>query len=132
MFKKGLIHGAYVLALTITIIIICKLIGNPEVSVLLTGITEITSWLVIGYFFKKNNGSIISIITEPNKIKGFFYYVLGAGILWGPAKLYSTGEYPIPDFNPIFNVILFLISIPMMGMSLIGVLIVGGFFYKEK
>ncbi len=131
MFKQGIKHGTYVLGATIISIVLSYLINNQEISELIIGTTVIVSWLVVGYFYKKENGSIFSIIVEPEKIKALWHYILGAGLLWGPAKLFTI-EFPIPDINPIFNLILILLSIPMMGMSLIGVLVIGGFFYKES
>jgi hypothetical protein len=129
MFKQGIKHGSYALLVTIISIALSLLLNNQALSELIIGITVILSWLIVGFFYKKENGSIFSIIVEPEKIKGFWHYILGAGLIWGPAKLF-TMEFPFPDINPIFNLMLILLSIPMMGMSLIGVLIIGGFFYR--
>ncbi|MDH5447100.1 MAG: hypothetical protein OEY52_16245 [Gammaproteobacteria bacterium] len=131
MFKQGLKHGTYVLAITLMALVFSLPLKSHETSELIVGITVIVSWLVVGYFFKKHHGSVFSIFTDAKKLRGIWYYIIGAGIIWGPVKLFSS-EFPIPDVNPIVNIALIVVSVPLAGMSVIGALIIGGIFYRIK
>ncbi len=131
MFTQGLKHGVYVIAITLVAVAISLSLEHRRISEALVGATVIVSWLVVGYFFKKDHGSLFSIILESKKVKGLWHYLLGAGVIWGPAKLFIS-EFPIPDINPFINFVLVILSVPLAGMSVIGVLIFGGMFYRVK
>ena len=131
MFAQGLKHGGYVIAITLLAVVISLSMENREISEAVVGTTVIVSWLVVGYFFKKYHGSLFSIILDAKRVKGLLHYLLGVGVIWGPAKLFVS-EFPIPDINPIINFVLVILSVPLAGMSVIGALIFGGIFYRVK
>ena len=131
MFKQGLKHGAYVIVLTLLAFAISIPFKNKEVLEWLVGSTVILSWLGIGYHYKKHYGSLFLNFMDAEKQKGILYYLLGIGLIWGPAKLFSS-EFPITDINPIINLILLVISVPLSALSIVGALFMGGFFYRAK
>jgi hypothetical protein len=130
MFRKGVIHGIIVLLAAIVSVIVASLIENEDISELLIGLTVIVGWLVVGYMYKKNIGPLI--FSEDGKaVNRLIKYIFGVGMVWGPAKLFLA-DFPVPDVNPIFNIALALLSIPMAGMSVFGALLIGGMFYRVK
>lgn len=129
MFIQGLKHGLYTFIATVAAIMIAMQFKNDDITKLIIGITVIVSWLLVGFFFKKNYGSLLSIATDAKRIKGIWYYILGVGLLWGPAKLFIT-DYPIPESSLLINIALALVSVPLAGASVIGALLIGGIFYR--
>jgi len=67
MFILGLKHGALVISATIIVLALSSLISNKEITEFIVGTTVIISWLIVGYFFKKQNGSIFTVAIEPKK-----------------------------------------------------------------
>jgi len=80
--------------------------------------------------YKKNIGPLV-FSDDGKAVNRLFKYIFGVGMVWGPAKLFLAG-FPISEANPIFNIGLVLLSVPMAGMSVIGALLIGGMFYRVK
>jgi len=131
MFKQGLKHGVYVILITLISIAFTFLLDDKKYNEIIIGVTLIVSWLVVGYYFKKQYGSLFSIAIDPLKVKGIGYYILGVGLIWGPAKLLAT-DLPMENINPIIYFMLIVLSVPFAGMSAIGALVVGGMFHRDK
>lgn len=135
MLVKGLTQGIIVLLATVLAVLFAALFHSKDFSELAVGITVFVGWFVAGYFYKKRYGSIIYSICFSGRGKeyanGLIHYAMGVGLVWGPAKLFAAG-FPIHDVLPIFNIALLLLSIPMSGASVVGALIIGGLFYKDK
>ena len=131
MFVEGLKHGAYVIVVTIISAAISLLLEDKAITELMVGVTIIIAWIVIGYHFKKKYGSLFLLAIDTEKIKILWHYFLGVGLIWGPAKLFSSG-YPSPELSPIINIALIVLSVPLSGISIGGALIIGGLFCRVK
>lgn len=96
----------------------------------IVGLFIIIAWTLSGYFYRRLWGPML--FSEDGKAPHrLMYYVLGVGTIWGPFKLYAVG-FPIDDVIPAVNLILLILVIPLSGMSVIGALMLGGWFYKDK
>lgn len=134
MFTKGLAQGIIILLATVLAVLFASLFHRKDFTELAVGVTVLVGWFVAGYFYKKRYGSIFySLFFGRGKeyASGLIHYTMGVGLIWGPAKLFASG-FPLHDVLPIFNIALLLLSIPMSAMSVVGALIIGGLFYKDK
>ena len=135
MFVKGLVQGTTILLVTVLVVLFSPLFHSKDFTELAVGVTVFVGWFVAGYFYKKRYGSIFySLFFSERKkeyVNGLIHYTMGVGLIWGPAKLLASG-FPIHDVLPIFNIALLLLSIPLSAMSVVGALIIGGLFYRDK
>ena len=131
MFKTGLLHGGIVLLVVALATLLSTLFKNNEVVAITINTSTIISWLIVGYFYKKKYGSFFTFLPAQKKSGNVYGYIIGIGVIWGPAKLFIAG-YPIDNVPIIINILLGLIAIPFSGVAVIGAIIVGGWFYKGK
>ena len=131
MFKQGLKHGAIVLVITFIAAIISMLSRDEKIVEIVVDSTVIISWLTIGYFYKKNHGPLVTLTPDAAVVKRIWGYILGVGVIWGPAKLLLIG-FPIPEAPIYLNMLVAVIAVPFSGAAVLGAVIVGGFFYRGE
>ncbi len=130
MINKGLIHGVLILIITAFSALITSFISSREVKINIIIATAVISWLVAGYLYKKNIGNLV-LSKDRKAFNNLIKYSLGAGIIWGPTKLLVT-SFPLPEVNSLVNITTALISVPLTGFSILGILLFGSMFCKIK
>ena len=132
MLIKGIGQGLLVLLVVAIATLVAKLSHNKSVVELTIAIAIYAGWIVAGYLYKRKHGSIwiLSLKEDKNAAHNLYRYVLGIGLVWGPVKLFLGGILS-QDIHPLLKLGLFLLSVPMAGMSVYVLLLIGGFFYKD-
>ena len=130
MYLKGFINGLVILLLMVVLFFTLGEILDKDWNEFTLFFMIILSWCYSGYFYKKSYGPFM--LSQDGKAQSrLMQFLLGVGTSWGPASLY-VNNFPISGSHPIMNLTLLLISVPMMGISIAGILFLGGLFYKDK
>jgi hypothetical protein len=132
-YNPTFINGITQAVTLLLVVIIAGLLTWPfkskDVFVAVGSATGFIGWLIAGYFYKKKYGSIVRA-EDGNGLNRIFNYLMGVGLIWGPLKFIVFG-FP-HDVLPIFNAALLLLVILMTGLSISGLIIIGGSFYKNR
>jgi len=128
MYKQGAIYGVIVLAIAFVAGLIANQIGGEQWAEIIIGLSVLIAWGIVGYLYRKKIGPMF--FSEDGKaVIRLMKFGIGVGVVWGPAKLYLS-NFPVPDVLPIWNLLLAILAIPLAGLSVVGVLVIGGWFYR--